>query len=64
MIASWWIFVALAIGGCTGLLLAALLRIAADESPDALLLARCNAAAPPENNGGESPPRLHENGER
>ena len=58
MIAPWWIFIAFAIGGCTGLLLAALLRIAADESPDALLLARCNAAATPANNGGKSPPRL------
>ena len=36
MITACWIFVALVVGGCAGLLLAALLRIAADEGPDAL----------------------------
>ena len=36
MITAWWIFVAFVVGGCAGLLLTSLLRIAADQSPDAL----------------------------
>jgi len=35
MITSWWIFVAFVVGGCAGLLVASLLRIAADQSSDA-----------------------------
>ena len=36
MITAWWIFVAFVVGGCAGLLVTSLLRIAADQSPDAL----------------------------
>jgi hypothetical protein len=35
MITAWWIFVAFVVGGWAGLLVASLLRIAADQSSDA-----------------------------
>jgi hypothetical protein len=41
MITAWWIFCAFSMGGCAGLLLAALLRTTADRSPDALAPAEC-----------------------
>jgi esterase/lipase superfamily enzyme len=42
MITAWWIFVAFVVGGCAGLLVTSLLRIAADQSPDALVPAECS----------------------
>ena len=47
MITAWWIFVAFVVGGCAGLLLTALLRTAADQSPDALVPAECRKLRPP-----------------
>ena len=47
MITAWWIFVAFVAGGCAGLLLTSLLRIAADQSPDASVPAECQKLRPP-----------------
>lgn len=47
MITAWWIYVAFVVGGCAGLLLAALLRTAADPSSDPLVPAECRKLRPP-----------------
>jgi hypothetical protein len=47
MITGWWIFVAFVVGGCAGLLVTSLLRIAADQSPDALVPAECRKRRQP-----------------
>jgi len=41
MITAWWIFAAFAVGGYVGMLLIALLRVAADQDSATLFPAKC-----------------------